>query len=86
MESNLVSWFSLFIELSHTIVPNRIKEAPFRKVYLRSMIGESRQLVPDEPVEFEKQPVEVQDYRKNTGHFRGLHGIHPKSIKENRRT
>ena len=28
------------------------------------MIGENRQLVTDEPVEFEKEPVEVQDCRK----------------------
>ena len=33
------------------------------------MIGENRQLVTDEPVEFEKQPVEVQDCRKLTDHF-----------------
>jgi hypothetical protein len=27
-------------------------------------IGENRQLVTDEPVEFEKQPVEIQDFGK----------------------
>ena len=32
-----------------------------------SMIGENRQLVTDEPVEFEKYPVEIQDCRKITG-------------------
>ena len=34
------------------------------------MIGENRQLVTYEPVEFEGQPVEVQDCRKITDHFR----------------
>jgi hypothetical protein len=34
-----------------------------------AMIGENRQLVTNEPVEFEKSPVEVQDCRKITGHF-----------------
>ena len=29
------------------------------------MIGENRQLVRNEPVEFEKQTVEVDDYREN---------------------
>ena len=30
------------------------------------MIGENRQLVTNEPVEFEKSPVEVEDYKKIT--------------------
>ena len=30
----------------------------------RAMIGEIRQLITIEPVEFEKQPIEVQDCRK----------------------
>jgi hypothetical protein len=30
------------------------------------MIGENRLLVTNEPVEFEKQPVEVQDFKKMT--------------------
>jgi hypothetical protein len=29
-----------------------------------AMIGENRQLVTNEPVEFEEEPVEVQDCRK----------------------
>ena len=49
------------------------------------MIRENRQLVTVEPVEFEKYPVEVQDCRKITNHFRGIHGIYPILIKENRR-
>ena len=36
------------------------------------MSRENRQLVADELVEFEKQPVEVEDFRKFTDHFRGI--------------
>ena len=46
------------------------------------MIGENRQLVIDEPVESEKQPVEVQDGRRITDHFRGIYRIYPNLIKE----
>jgi hypothetical protein len=35
-----------------------------------SMNGDNQPLVVDEPVEFEKQPVEVQDFKKVTNHFR----------------
>ena len=52
---------------------------------LEAMIGESRRLVTNEPVEFEKSPVEVQDCRKITDHFRGIYRIYPNLIKENRR-
>ena len=34
------------------------------------MSGENRQLVTNEPVEFEFEPVDVQDRRKITDHFR----------------
>ena len=40
------------------------------------MIGENQQLVTDEP-------VEVQDYRKITFHFRGIYTIYPYLIREN---
>jgi hypothetical protein len=43
-----------------------------------AMIRENQQLVADEP-------VEVQDSRKITVHFRGICKIHPNSIKENPR-
>jgi hypothetical protein len=37
------------------------------------MIWENWQLVTDEAVEFEKEPVEVhQDFRRITDHFRGI--------------
>ena len=40
------------------------------------MNGENR-LVYNQPIEFEKQPVEVQDFRKITNHFRGIYRIYP---------
>ena len=46
------------------------------------MIGENRQLVTVKPVEFEKQPLEVQDCRKNTDHFRGIYRVNPDLIKK----
>ena len=49
------------------------------------MFRENRQLVTDEPVEFEKQPVEGQDCRKITDHFRGICRMYHNSIKENRK-
>ena len=49
------------------------------------MIGENRQLVTNELVEFEKEPVEVQDGRIITDHLRGIHRIYPNLIKETRR-
>ena len=46
------------------------------------MIGENRQLVTNEPVEFEKYPVEVQDCGKITDYFRGIYRIYPNLTKE----
>ena len=43
------------------------------------MIGENRQLVTNEPVEFEEELVEVQDCRKITHSFRGINKIYPYS-------
>ena len=40
-----------------------------------AMIEENRQLVTDEPVEFEKELVEVQDCRKIPDHSRGIYRI-----------
>ena len=42
------------------------------------MNTENRQLVTDEPVGFEKLPVEVQDFRKITNRFRGIYRIFEK--------
>ena len=48
------------------------------------MIGENRQLVTDDPVEFEKYPVEVEDGRKITNFFGGIYrGIYPNFVNEN---
>ena len=43
-----------------------------------SIMGENWQLVTDEP-------VEVQDCRKTTDHFRGIYRTYPILIKENQR-
>ena len=46
------------------------------------MIRENWQLGADEPVDFEKQPVDVHDCRKSTHHFSGIHRrIYPILIK-----
>ena len=50
----------------------------FRKI--RPMIGENQQLVTDELVEFEKQLVEVQNFKRIIDHFRGIYGIYVKLI------
>jgi hypothetical protein len=48
------------------------------------MIGENRKLVIDEPVEFEKLRVEVQDFKRITNHFIGIYKIlYLKLIQEN---
>ena len=62
--------------------------SPIIVIHSRSMIGENRWLVTDEPVEFKEEPVEVQDCRKITDRFRRIHRIvlYPNLIKENRRT
>ena len=50
------------------------------------MIRENRQLVTNEPVEFEKLPGGFQDCGKITDYFRGIYsGIYPNSIKEDKR-
>jgi hypothetical protein len=47
------------------------------------MTEKNRQLVTDEPVEFEKSPVEAQDFRKITHQFRGIYRIYPNLVKQN---
>ena len=47
------------------------------------MMGENRQLVTNEPVEIEKLPVEVQDCRKLTDHFREICRVYSNIIKDN---
>ena len=48
-----------------------------------AMIGENRQLVTNEPVEFEKQPGEVQECRKIADQCRGNYRIYPDIRKGN---
>ena len=38
----------------------------------------NQRLVTDEPVEFEKSPVEVGDFRRITDRFKGIYKIYPK--------
>ena len=49
------------------------------------MIGENQQLVTNEPVEFEKQLVEVQECMKITDNLKGIYKIYPNLIKAIRR-
>ena len=49
------------------------------------MSGENRRLVADEPVEFEKELVGVQDFKRITYHFRGIYKIYLKQRKQNRK-
>jgi hypothetical protein len=53
--------------------------------FFHPMIEQNRQLVTNEPVEFEKDAVEAQDCRKITDRFRGIYRVHPDLTKENRR-
>ena len=48
-------------------------------------IGEYRLVVADQPVEFEKLPIEVQGFRKSSDLFRGIQRTYLKFIKENRK-
>ena len=56
-----------------------------RSAHNRSISRENRHIVADEPVEFEKWPVEVQDFRKFTDHFRGIYRIYIKVLKKTRK-
>ena len=45
-----------------------------------TMNRENRLLVTDDPVEIEKQPVEVQDFRKSIRCFKRIHRLYLKLI------
>jgi hypothetical protein len=49
------------------------------------MIGENLHLVTDEPAEFGKQAVEVEECRKFTDHFIAMYTMYPNSRKGNGR-
>ena len=51
---------------------------PSSSIHQEPMSVKNRWLVADEPVEFKKQPVEVQDFRRFTAHFRGIYRINLK--------
>ena len=50
---------------------------------MQTMIREDWQLVTNELVEFDKEPIEVQNCKKFINHFRGFYRIYPNLIKEN---
>ena len=72
----------IFLEVKH--VEQRFS-GQVHKRNCRTMIKENWMLVTSEMVEFEKEPVETQDYMKITDHFRGINKIYPNLIKENRK-
>jgi hypothetical protein len=45
--------------------------------------GENRPLVTDEPIDFEKEPVEGQDFRKISNQSRRICGNIPQNNEEN---
>ena len=49
------------------------------------MNGENRLLVTNEPVEFEKEPVEVKNSKKITDHFRGICKMYLKLLRRSRK-
>ena len=49
------------------------------------MNRENQLLVTDEPAEFEKFLVDVQDFRKGPDRFRGIYCLHLKLMKKNQK-
>ena len=49
------------------------------------MIGENQQLVTVNHVSFKKQPIEIQDFRRITDHFRIIYGIYLNLLYKNQR-
>ena len=47
------------------------------------MNGENQQVLTDEPVDFEKEPVEVQDFKQTINQFRGIYKIFLHLTKKN---
>ena len=43
-----------------------------------ALLGKIRRLVIDEPVEFEKKPVDIRDFKRVIDRFRGIYGIYLK--------
>ena len=62
----------------------KVPEVPARVLKIENcaaMIRENWQLIASEPVEFEEEPVEGQDYRKIPNHFRGIYRMYPNLLK-----
>ena len=57
-----------------------VSKCVLHRTWFLPTVRENRQLVTDEPVEFEKEPVEVQDFKRITDHFRGIYGMYLKLI------
>jgi hypothetical protein len=74
------SFYEIKIQLMTLLQASR---EPFKKVarqwrhlvFFHPMIEENRQLVTNEPVEFEKDAVEAQDCREITNRFRGIYRV-----------
>ena len=65
---------------------NRILSPLKKKYFMVPILNKENQLLfTNEPIEFEKQPVDAQDFRKFTHHFRDIRGIHLKLIKKTRK-
>ena len=76
---NVFEWSSrLSPFISQFLVPNEVPIPEARSQWPETIID---RLVADEPVEFEKSPVEVQDFRKIAHHFRWLYGAYLKLMK-----
>ena len=77
------------VKTCFAVSPWAIVVGPSSKRYTSNhpspMIGENRQLLTNEPVEVEKQPVEVQDCRKITDNFKRIYRTYPNLIEEKRR-
>ena len=52
-------------------------------VMLQSMDKENHQLATCEHVNFKQKPVDVEDFRKNTDHFRGIYRVFIELTKKN---
>ena len=80
----MIRILSVIIKVGSSLLYAKICRTMLR-VGSSSMIGDHRQLVTNEPVEFENILVEVQDCKKITDHFRRIYRRYPNFTKENRR-
>ena len=77
-EATVRSWLSKTqVDVKQTPGPRALRSRAFYVCWTHCSEG-TRRLGTDEPVEFEKQPVEVREFRRNTDHFRGIYWIYRK--------